>query len=136
MKSLLMSFIIGSVSLMVSLPTFALETKKINIGASFGTANDDLLNEDSNAYKLTLGYKVSDNLSFDIEYVDLGDYFFDIISQSGFSANIIGSLPVANNFSVFGKAGLFAWTLEAPGFEDTGTDITYGLGLASLLRFH
>ncbi len=130
MKSFLMSVVIGSISLMVSLPTFALENRKINIGASFGTANDDLLNEDSSAYKLTLGYKVSDNLSYDIEYVDLGDYFFDFISQSGVSFNIIGSLPVTDDFSIFGKAGLFAWTLGASGFEDdTGTDITYGFGL-------
>jgi OOP family OmpA-OmpF porin len=45
-----------------------------------------------------------------------------------------GTVPLGNNFALFGKLGLAFWDAEASaaGFnsiEDDGTDLTYGLGV-------
>jgi OOP family OmpA-OmpF porin len=59
------------------------------------------------------------------------------LEVTGFNVAAIGSYPVTEEFSVFGKIGLFIWDAEAndttggvpfSGKED-GTDLSFGVGI-------
>jgi hypothetical protein len=41
----------------------------------------------------------------------------------------VGSFPIANRLSVFGKLGFAMTTVEAAGVDDDDTDLTFGVGL-------
>lgn len=105
------------------------------LGFSLGSADDEILNESDTGYKLLGGYVASANLGGEIAFVDLGSYpafdpFFGpvILDQYGIAFNGIGYLPVGNNFDLFGKLGLFAWTVDVGFATDDGLDLTYGFG--------
>ncbi len=104
------------------------------LGFSLGQADDDVLNETDTAYKLLGGF-TSRNLGIEIAFVDLGSYaafdpFFGpvVLDQYGLAFEGVGYLPVANNVDLFGKLGIFAWTVDIGYATDDGTDLTYGFG--------
>ena len=41
----------------------------------------------------------------------------------------IGSYPIANQFSAYGKLGAYRGELKATNAKETNTDLTYGVGL-------
>lgn len=101
------------------------------------------------AWKLFGGYMFSRNLGIEGAYVDLGEVsysgeFFGLpvtggkVGITGFSIAALGNLPINEQFSVFGKLGLFLWEAEASDitggvpFSDKtdGTDLMFGIGLA------
>jgi OmpA-OmpF porin, OOP family len=41
----------------------------------------------------------------------------------------IGSYPIVDKLSVYGKLGLYRGELEGPAGEETNNDLTYGVGL-------
>lgn len=98
------------------------------IGASIGTADDEVLNEDESGFKLFGGYRFTRNIAGEIAFVDLGSYFGGFLDQYGLAFDVMVILPVADNFEFFAKAGLFSWTVETPFADDDGTDLMYGLG--------
>jgi OOP family OmpA-OmpF porin len=60
------------------------------------------------------------------------------VELSAFTLSVLGVLPISEQFSVFGKVGLFKWEAE---FSDTtggvpfsgdddGSDVSFGLGVA------
>ncbi len=103
-------------------------------------------------WKIFGGYQVNKNFSTEIGYTDLGEATvsgtFGAINFSQ-SAQVkaweflgVGTLPLADRLSAYGKLGFFRWNLTfagqaaIPGFTplffsstDTGTDLTFGLGL-------
>lgn len=104
-------------------------------GFSLGSAEDDILNESDTGYKLVAGYTVNENLGGEIAFVDLGSYpiydpFFGplTLDQYGVSFQGVGYLPVGSNLDLFGKFGLFVWTVDVGFATDDGTDLTYGFG--------
>jgi OOP family OmpA-OmpF porin len=130
------------------------------VGASIGQSDVDeeitagLINSgpqvDSkdNAFKVFGGYMFNRHFGVEGAYVDLGEVsysgsFFGSpvtggkVETTGFNVAALGSYPVTEEFSVFGKIGLFIWEAEAsdttggvPFSEKTdGTDISFGLGL-------
>lgn len=100
-------------------------------------------------WKIYGGYQFNPNGAVEFGYVDLGkvkasgtDSFLGAASidweASGFTAALVGSLPVGQNFGLMGKLGLFHWDLDANASSSvfgsgsdtaSGTDLTYGLGL-------
>jgi OOP family OmpA-OmpF porin len=60
------------------------------------------------------------------------------VEVTGFNVAALGSFPISEQFSVFGKLGLFVWDAEASDttggvpFEATadGTDVSLGLGVS------
>lgn len=98
------------------------------IGFSLGEADDEILNESDTGYKLLGGYRATENLGGEIAFVDLGSYVNNLLDQYGVSFQGVGYLPVGHNLDLFGKLGLFAWTVDVGGFTDDGMDLTYGFG--------
>ena len=103
-------------------------------------------------WKLFGGYQFNKYLGAELGYVDLGRAtargtllgvaVSATAKAKGWEFLGVGTLPIADKFSAYGKAGLFRWDLDVsatgvvPGFapvavstSDKGTDFTFGIGL-------
>jgi OmpA-OmpF porin, OOP family len=100
------------------------------------------------AFKLFSGYMFNRHLGVESAYVNLGEVSYsgefsgDLVTGgkvevTGFNIAALGSYPVTEQFSVFGKIGLFIWEWTASdttaglpfSTKDDGTDISFGLGV-------
>ncbi len=129
------------------------------VGASIGQSDVDeditaglitsgSVDSKDNAFKVFGGYMFNRHFGVEGAYVDLGEVSYSgsfgsaavnggKVETTGFNVAALGSYPVTEAFSVFGKIGLFIWEAEAsdttggvPFSEKTdGTDISFGLGL-------
>lgn len=105
------------------------------------------------AWKIFGGYMFNRHFGLEVAYVDLGELSYSgtftegsltfpvtggKVEVWGFNISAIGALPVTEQFSVFGKLGLFFWEAEAndttggrPFFAtDDGADLSFGVGLS------
>lgn len=130
------------------------------VGASIGQSDVDeditaglitsgrQVDSKDNAFKVFGGYMFNRHFGVEGAYVDLGEVSYSgsfgsaavnggKVETTGFNVAALGSYPVTEAFSVFGKIGLFIWEAEAsdttggvPFSQKTdGTDISFGLGL-------
>jgi OOP family OmpA-OmpF porin len=100
------------------------------------------------AFKIFGGYMFNRHFGVEAAYVNFGEAtysgdFFGApvtggkIEIDGFNLSAIGSLPITEQFSIFGKAGLFLWDAEASdttaglpfSAKDDGSDLSFGIGL-------
>jgi OOP family OmpA-OmpF porin len=135
----------------ISAPVFAQQSKASwYAGGSFGQskANDACdgaselgfsCDDSDTAWKIIGGYQVNRNFALELGYTDLGEVS---ASGGGLNASIessawelvgLGILPLANRFSLFGKAGLFRSEsdLNISGIaneSETNTGLTFGVG--------
>lgn len=121
------------------------------VGGSIGQSAVDIegcggvvdCDDKDTAWRVLGGYQINRNFS-----VELGFHQFGDASASGpggridFEAHAIelvglGSLPLGNNFAVYGKAGVYRGETQATGstiltgpidIEETNTDLTFGVG--------
>lgn len=100
------------------------------------------------AWSIFGGYQVNANFGVQFGYADLGkvgasgtDPFLGAFSISyestGFELSGVGTIPINERFSVYGKLGLFMWDLDAKAtssvfgsgsLSEDGTDLTYAIG--------
>ena len=92
--------------------------------------------------KLAIGNQFTPNAALEFGYADLGEGKVTAagvsckVDANGFGASLVGSLPVANQFSFTGRVGLFFWdanvTCSAGAVSvsdsDSGTDLAFGVG--------
>lgn len=126
-------------------------------GVGFGQASVDVdcdldiscSKEDSDtALKIFGGYQFNPNFAIEVGYYDLGeasitgtDSLFGTVTSkaeaSGFNFAIVGSFPVAERFTLMGKAGFFRWDMDASAnssvfgsasANETGFDPMFGIG--------
>jgi OOP family OmpA-OmpF porin len=115
------------------------------LGGHLGQADVDGLDEDDTSWKIVGGYKFSRNFAAEVGYIDFGKTRISLGSEFlELKANAmelvgVGSLPVADRFSVYGKLGVFRGEAKArfnlpslglgSGTEkDSNTDLTFGFG--------
>lgn len=101
--------------------------------------------------KIFYGYQFNKNFGAEVGYVHLGKAtangviqgvtVSDSIKAKGLEVLGVGTLPIADKFSAYGKLGFFRWDVDmtltetypnysiAYSVSDSGTDLTYGLGL-------
>jgi OOP family OmpA-OmpF porin len=104
------------------------------------------------AWSIFGGYQFNKNFGVELGYVDLGKAtqsgvvpLFGSFSASfevtGFEFSGVGTLPISERFSMYGKLGLFMWDLDVKGsstltgpvsLSEDGTDFTFGIGA----RYH
>ena len=129
------------------------------VGGSFGKSDidseitDGLITSGSvdgkdTGFKVFGGYMFNRHFGVEGAYVNLGEVsysgdFFGLpvtggkVEVSGFNVAALGSYPITEQFSVFGKIGLFIWEVEASdttggvpfSAKEDGTDISFGVGL-------
>ncbi|WP_300273428.1 outer membrane beta-barrel protein [Halomonas sp.] len=102
------------------------------------------------AYKLFAGYQFNPNFAIEAAYANFGEFSASSsapgyagrseLSIEGFTAGLVGKLPIQNGFSVYGKLGMIAWDAELDESEssvwgsgsltssDDGADPFYGIG--------
>jgi len=106
------------------------------IGMGFGSAHDDILNEDESAFKFYGGVNLSPYIGMELSYVDLGTYANGAFTQDGISYELIGYIPLSPQLDLYGKAGFFNWEVADNFSSNTGTDATFGVGLQAQLQRH
>lgn len=131
------------------------------IGASLGQTKADVdcsgtitCDDKDSGWKIFGGYQINRNFAIELGYSDLGAVtastpsfvFFPLvvpaaslkIEAKAWELVAVGSLPLADRFSVFGKAGFYRadtdvrvdfGALGSTTESDSNTDLTFGVGL-------
>lgn len=130
------------------------------VGGSFGQSDIDeeittglidsgTVDGKDTGWKIFGGYMFNRHFGVELAYVNLGEVSYSgtfggapvtggKVEVTGFNIAALGSYPISEQFSVFGKLGLFMWDAEASDttggvpFSDTadGTDISLGIGIS------
>jgi len=95
------------------------------------------LDDNDSGGKLFGGYHLNENFAVEASYYDFGDQVdgSSTLSIDGFSLGLVGSVPLSDRFSVFGKVGIHAWDADISGpirarfSDDSDSDLFYGAGL-------
>ena len=101
------------------------------------------------AFKIFGGYMFNRHFGVEAAYIDAGEVSYSgtfsgvpvtggTVELSAFNVSVLGNFPVNEQFSVFGKIGLFSWEAEANdttggmpfSADDDGTDVSFGVGVA------
>jgi len=108
---------------------------------------DDVDFDDSDTgFKIFGGYSWNQNFAAEVTYFDLGEASgsfgvgdnFDV-GVSGFGVSAVGTLPLGDMFSLFGKIGYASYDIDAHvelagvgsgSASQSESDMTYGLGAA------
>jgi OmpA-OmpF porin, OOP family len=136
------------------------------IGASLGQSNVDhdiargLITSGSvdgkdTAFKLFSGYMFGRHFGLEGAYVDLGDVSYSgsfsgtpvtggKVELKGYNIAAMLSYPMSEEFSLFGKLGIFLWELRASdttggqpfSSSNRGRDVSFGLGAGYNLGRH
>ena len=130
------------------------------VGASIGQSDIDdevtaglitsgSVDSKDTAWKIFGGYMFNRHFGVEAAYVDLGSVSYSgnfggvpvtggNVDVSGINIAALGSFPINEQFSIFGKLGLFLWDVEASdttggvpfSASDDGSDISFGIGVA------
>lgn len=118
--------------------------------SSDGFTASSSVDDSDTGYKLFLGYQFNQNFAVEGGYVDLGKMSFsstitapsagtvsgDVKTKNGLFLDAVGTLPLGNNFSVFGRLGVYSIKTEltasgsagSVSSSDTGSDFHWGIG--------
>jgi opacity protein-like surface antigen len=106
------------------------------VGASIGQSDLDI--DKDTAWKASIGYQMNRNLSVEVGYTNLGEVSETVLgvtaSAEATAWEVIGlyKFPVANQFSVYGLAGIAMAEVEARAggvtVSDDSTELTFGVG--------
>jgi OOP family OmpA-OmpF porin len=105
------------------------------IGGNIGQADVDELNEKDTSFKILGGYQINRNFAAELGYTDFGKVETGGVTFKGTAWELVGvgSLPLSDKFSVFGKLGFAMTDGKATGVfgsvSDDSTDLTYGIGV-------
>lgn len=86
------------------------------------------------AWKVFGGYKISENLSAEASYVNLGDLHkttgagTENSDVTALTATAVGSMPINEQFDIFGKVGGMRWSSDNTSGSQDGFGLTYGVG--------
>jgi OOP family OmpA-OmpF porin len=100
------------------------------------------------AWKIFGGYMFNRHFGIEAAYINAGEVSYSgtfsgfavtggKVELTAFNVAVLGNLPINEQFSVFGKVGLFSWEAEASDTtggipfsgSDDGTDISFGVGV-------
>ena len=83
------------------------------------------------AWRILGGYQINRNFAAEIGYHDLGEASAAVGSTEGKAWELVGvgAVPLANQFSLYGKLGFYRGELKSLSRKETNNDFTYGVGL-------
>lgn len=138
-RSFAISLSACALAVCVSSSVSATEKKDWYLGASVGYAKSTLSDayfptgsvEKTNqaGFKLYGGYQFNRNWAAELEYVNFGKYSADSANlhstakASGLGLSAVGVLPLSEQFSLFGKAGVLAKMVKADERNNSGSYI-------------
>jgi len=87
------------------------------------------------AWKIFGGYKITERLSAEAAYVNLGDINkpatgggSQTSEASAFTAAAVASMPINDQVDIFGKLGAMRWSTDNSTGDESGFGMTYGVG--------
>ena len=113
------------------------------IGKSEVEVDDAGFDGDDTSFKIFAGYAFNTNLALEGAYFDGGtaDESFGpgVVEAeiSGFNASVVGSIPLADAFTLFGRIGFASYDVDVTGrignntvasISDSDEDLSYGFG--------
>lgn len=105
------------------------------VGGSLGQGQDVVLDQTSAAYKIFGGFNINRFLGMEVAYVNLGsnytDSYGDSFTQDGGSFDFVGYLPIGPYLDLFGKVGIYNWTVSSNYYyaSSHGSNNDYGFGI-------
>lgn len=110
-------------------------------------------------FRLSLGNQLSDTLSLEVAYVDLGSFEVgtvdgvpdetessDTLDISGYEVAVVGKWPLPRNIALFARLGVFAWDGErvivsaedgqSASILSSSEDVSLGVGVDMQLMNH
>jgi len=105
----------------------------VYVGGTIGQAEyKDASGDDKDtAWRVLGGYQFNRHFAAELGYHNLGEASGTAGALEGTAWELvgIGAYPIVDKLSVYGKLGVYRGELEAPGAEETNTDLTFGVGL-------
>lgn len=100
------------------------------VGGQLGKADWDRANDEDTSIRLLGGYQINKSIAAEVGYIDFGSVSGGSAKGKAWDLVGVGTIPVADKFSVYGKLGV-AWS-EVKGFgqNESGLDLTYGVGVS------
>ena len=86
------------------------------------------------AWKVFGGYKMTERLSAEAAYVNLGDIHktsggtVQNSDVSALTAAAVAAMPISDQFDIFGKVGVMRWSSDNTAGDESGFGMTYGVG--------
>lgn len=116
-------------SVFIAVPAFAADTGGY-AGLKLGSAEKSVsgTSERNGAFGVFGGYSFNPNVAVEVGYTDLGTAASGIIKFTTWDFSAVGTFPVNQQFSIYGKLGLASTKEEALGDSATRSAATYGLG--------
>jgi OmpA-OmpF porin, OOP family len=118
---------------MLAIPTVGMaQARSANTGwyagLHIGQSDFDEADETDTALRILGGYQIDKTWAAELAYTNLFDK--DGIEATAIELVGVGSWPVADRFSVYGKLGFYRGEVEVQGAgSEDNTDLTYGIGL-------
>jgi len=83
------------------------------------------------AWGLFAGYQFNRNLGLELGYHDLGSVSSSVgsIDAKAWELTAVGTVPLTNQFSAYGKLGGYRGKFEGAGLDNKSNDWTWGAGL-------
>lgn len=111
----------------------AAEDMHMYIGANVGSAQIDATGYDaSTTFSVLAGHKFNSNFAAEVAYVNFGSVDRPLgvtVKSDAMSLSGVGSFPLNDQFSLFGKLGLASTNIKVTGFpSDSNTGVTFGVG--------
>jgi OmpA-OmpF porin, OOP family len=140
---------VGTASMLgFSAPTFA-QDMGFYAGFSLGQSSADLdcqgfaCDDKDTTWRILGGYQFNRNLAVEVGYSDLGEVSVNAgvlgaatIEATAIEVVAVGILPLANQFSVYGKLGMYRGEADQSGTgafvasaSESNTDLTFGVGV-------
>jgi hypothetical protein len=120
----------------VSLP--ALAQPEFYLGAGYGRydIDEDRFDEEDTVWKAYAGFSFNQALGVELSWVDFNEAreAGTSLDTDGWGAAAVLSLPLSENFALYGKAGQFFWETDASGLgpgvriDRDGDDPFFGAG--------
>ena len=116
----------------VANPYFFGGTIGMSRGSEYCDGEGSSCEDEDTSWKLFSGYKLTDKISAEIAYVNLGDMYREDggdrgannADSSAFSFGAVGSLPITEQFDIFAKGAATRWSSS----NESGFGVSYGLG--------
>jgi len=123
--------VLGAIALAVA-PAVAMAQSPWYAGVHIGQADVDEADDEDTAFRILGGYQINQNFAAELAYTDFGkvdDGFGGKVKGNAIELVGVGSWPVADRFSVYGKLGLSRGEFKAGGLSDDSIEVTYGVGV-------
>jgi len=95
------------------------------ISGSYGgyKAHGGEFEDENDLFGAAVGYQFNPILAVQAEYIDFGNFGQDEVESKlkGVALTAIGRLPLTQSFGVYGKAGVFAASLDVDAFNESET---------------